>query len=48
MNGFTDKDMLNPDKLDRIELTLEDLQRMNIVTIFKGLKYLTLINVGLT
>lgn len=48
MNGFTDKDWSHPDKIERIELTLEDFGRMNVIQIFKNLKSLTLINVGVT
>lgn len=45
MNGFTDKDQL--EKIEKVELTLEDLGRMLCVNAFKNLKALTLINVGI-
>lgn len=48
MNGFTDKEWNNLEKIDRIELTLEEFPKMNCLTVFKGLKYLTLINVGIS
>lgn len=48
MNGFSDKEWSNLDKIERIELTLEDFGRMNVVQVFKNLKSLTLINVGIT
>lgn len=31
MNGFSDKDWSHPDKIERIELTLEDFGRMNVI-----------------
>lgn len=48
MNGFSDKEWNNLDKIERIELTLEDFGRMNVIYVFKNLKSLTLINVGIT
>lgn len=48
MNGFTDKEWNHLDKIERIELTLEDFGRMNVINVFKNLKSLTLINVGIT
>ena len=48
MNGFSDKEWNNLDKIERIELTLEDFGRMNVIQVFKNLKSLTLINVGIT
>lgn len=48
MNGFTDKEWNHFDKIERIELTLEDFGRMNVINVFKNLKSLTLINVGIT
>ncbi|CAD8156657.1 unnamed protein product [Paramecium octaurelia] len=48
MNAFSDKEWNNFDKIERIELTLEDFGRMNVVQAFKNLKSLTLINVGIT
>ena len=47
MNGFTDKEWNHLDKIERIELTLEDFGRMNIIQAFRNLKSLTLINVGI-
>lgn len=48
MNGFSEKEMGSPERIDSIELVLEDLVRMNVVCAFKNLKCLTLINVGLS
>jgi hypothetical protein len=48
MNGFKDKVFNNPSKIESIELVLEDLEKMNIVSYFKNLKNITLINVGIT
>jgi hypothetical protein len=48
MNGFSDKTMQNPGKIEKIELILEDLDKMNVFCVFKNLKSLTLINVGLS
>ncbi len=48
MNGFTEKDMNNLERIESVELVLEEFPRMNIVSHFKYLKSLTLINVGLT
>jgi len=47
MNGFSDKTMSNPGKVESIELVLEELDRMNVVGNFKNLKSLTLINVNI-
>lgn len=47
MNGFSERTMLNPVKVEKIELVLEDLDRMLCVNHFKNLKILILINVGL-
>ena len=47
MNGFSDKEFASPDKIEVIELVLEDMNRMNVMSYFKNLKSLTLINVGL-
>eukprot|EP01017_Pseudomicrothorax_dubius_P018845 TRINITY_DN20772_c0_g1_i1.p1 TRINITY_DN20772_c0_g1~~TRINITY_DN20772_c0_g1_i1.p1 ORF type:complete len:165 (-),score=50.63 TRINITY_DN20772_c0_g1_i1:211-705(-) len=47
MNGFRDKDMQNTDKIEVIELVLEDLQSMNVIYRFKNIKSLTLINVDI-
>ncbi|CAK56731.1 unnamed protein product (macronuclear) [Paramecium tetraurelia] len=48
MNGFTDKEWNHLDRIERIELTLEDFGRMNVIQVFKNLRSLTLINVGIT
>lgn len=48
MNGFSDKEFASPDKIEVIELVLEDMNRMNVMSYFKNLKSITLINVGLT
>ena len=48
MNGFRDREMSQPDKIEQIELVLEDFSRMNCISSFKNLRKLTLINVGLT
>ncbi len=48
MNGFTEKDMLQLEKIDCIELCLEDFPHMSSLSIFRNLKTLILINVGLT
>ena len=40
--------MQNPIKIETIELVLEELDKMQVVGIFKNLKSLTLINVGLS
>jgi hypothetical protein len=47
MNGFSDKTMSNPGKVESIELVLEELDRMNVVGNFKNLKSITLINVNI-
>ncbi|KAL4442869.1 hypothetical protein ABPG74_010758 [Tetrahymena malaccensis] len=47
MNGFSDKIMNNPGKVESVELVLEELDRMNCVSHFKNLKTLTLINVNI-
>jgi hypothetical protein len=48
MNGFKDKVFNNPSKIESIELVLEDLEKMNVVSYFKNLRNITLINVSLT
>lgn len=48
MNGFSDKEWSHPERIERIELTLEDFGRMNVFNIFKNLRSLTLINLGIT
>ncbi len=47
MNGFSEKTMNNPHKVEQIELVLEELDRMGVVSTFKNLKMLTLINVNI-
>lgn len=47
MNGFSEKIMSTPNKIETIELVLEELDRMNIISTFKNLKSLTLINVNI-
>ena len=47
MNGFTDKEWSNPDKIENIELVLEDMNKISVMCIFKNLKTLTLINLGI-
>ena len=39
--------MQAPNKIESIELVLEELERMNVISMFKNLKQLTFINVGL-
>lgn len=47
MNGFKDSHLKEIDKIETIELVLEDFGAMHIVNKFKGLKSLTLINCGI-
>lgn len=47
MNGFTDKEWSQPEKIEHIELVLEDMTKINVMSIFKNLKTLTLINLGI-
>lgn len=47
MNGFSEKIMNNPSKVETVELVLEELDKMNIISYFKNLKILTLINVNI-
>ena len=47
MNGFTEKDMNNIERIETLELVLEDFSRMNVVNNFKFLKSITLINCGI-
>ena len=47
MNAFSDKEMLNPNAIERIELVLEELYNINGIAIFTNLKSLTLINVNI-
>lgn len=48
MNGFSEKEFSHPEKIESIELVLEEFYKMSCVYIFTNLKQLTLINVGLT
>ena len=36
--------MQNPGKIEKIEIVLEEIERMNCINIFKNLKSLTLCN----
>ena len=47
MNGFKDAVWREQDKIETIELVLEDFGSMGIMNRFKGLKSLTLINCGI-
>ena len=47
LNGLKEKDMQNPDRVERIEMVLEDLGKMGVISRFKNLKTLTLINQNL-
>lgn len=47
MNGFSDKEMQHPNVITHIELVLEELNSINGISLFRNLKSLTLINVGL-
>ncbi len=44
LNGLKEKDMQNPDRVECIEMVLEDLGKMGVIARFKNLKTLTLIN----
>jgi len=44
MNNITDKDIQNPEKVEKIELVLEDFYKMELVSLFPNVKSLTLIN----
>jgi hypothetical protein len=48
MNGFKDNVWKELDKIEVIELVLEDFGAMGVFNRFKGLKMLTLINCGIT
>lgn len=48
MNGFKDNVWKEMDKIETIELVLEDFGSMQVMTRFKGIKSLTLINCGIT
>jgi hypothetical protein len=47
MNGFKDNVWKELDKIESIELVLEDFGAMQVMNRFKGLKSLTLINCGI-
>lgn len=47
MNGFKDNVWKEMDKIEVIELVLEDFGSMAVFNRFKGLKMLTLINCGI-
>lgn len=47
MNGFKDNVWKEMDKIEVIELVLEDFGSMGVLNRFKGLKMLTLINCGI-
>lgn len=48
MNGFKDNVWKEMDKIETIELVLEDFGHMAVMARFKGIKSLTLINCGIT
>ena len=47
MNGFKDSAWRELDKIETIELVLEDFGSMGVINRFKGIKSLTLINCGI-
>lgn len=47
MNGFSEKEMSNPQNIEKIELVLEELENINGMSLFTNLKSLTLINVNI-
>ena len=47
MNGFKDSAWRELDKIETIELVLEDFGSMGVISRFKGIKSLTLINCGI-
>jgi hypothetical protein len=47
MNGFSEKLMQTPQKIEKIELVLEDIEKMSVLKTFTGIKSLTLINCGI-
>ena len=47
MNGFKDAAWKESDKIETIELVLEDFSNMSVINRFKGIKTLTLINCGI-
>lgn len=48
MNGFKDNVWKDIDKIETVELVLEDFGTMICMNRFKGIKSLTLINVGVS
>lgn len=48
MNGFKESTWKDLDKIETIELVLEDFGTMSMFYRFRGLKSLTLINVGIS
>lgn len=48
MNGFKDNVWKEIDKIETVELVLEDFGTMQCVNRFKSIKSLTLINVGIS
>ena len=48
MNGFKDNVWREMDKIETIELVLEDFGSMAVMNRFKGLRSLTLINCGIS
>ena len=44
MNGLTEKDMANIDKIEKIDLVLEEIRRMRVISKFKKLTSLTFIS----
>jgi hypothetical protein len=47
MNGFKDSAWKEMDKIEVVELVLEDFGHMGVFNRFKGLRMLTLINCGI-
>lgn len=47
MNGFTDKQMSEMEKIEVIELALDEFHDMSCIKHFPGLKALSLVNVNL-
>ena len=47
MNGFKDSVWRELDKIETVELVLEDFGNMGVMNRFKGIRSLTLINCGI-
>lgn len=47
MHGFSEKEINNPENIEKIELVLEELYTLNGISLFCNLKSLTLINVNI-